>query len=125
MGMVAATRVFKVLDTTSQIDDTGTLVAEHFKGNIAFKNVYFNYVEDEAVLKGVSFNVKAGETVAIVGATGAGKSTIINLLNRFYEIKDGVISIDGNDIKQFTLDFAKNPNCCGFTGLYFYLQILF
>ena len=103
MGMVAATRVFKVLDTTSQIDDTGTLVAEHFEGNIAFNNVYFNYVEDEAVLKGVSFNVKAGETVAIVGATGAGKSTIINLLNRFYEIKDGVISIDGKDIKQFTL----------------------
>ncbi|MFD0837090.1 ABC transporter ATP-binding protein [Mariniflexile aquimaris] len=103
MGMVAATRVFKVLDTTSQIDDTGTLVAEHFEGNIAFNNVYFNYVEDEAVLKGVSFNVKAGETVAIVGATGAGKSTIINLLNRFYEIKDGVISIDEKDIKQFTL----------------------
>ena len=107
MGMVAANRVFKVLDTTSQIDDTGTLVAEHFKGNINFNKVVFSYVEDESVLKGVSFDVKSGEIVAIVGATGAGKSTIINLLNRFYEIKDGVISIDGLDIKQFTLSSLR------------------
>lgn len=103
MGMVAANRVFKVIDTTSQIDDTGTHVAEHFKGDIAFKNVYFSYVDDEEVLKGISFNVKTGETIAIVGATGAGKSTIINLLNRFYEIKDGVIAVDGIDIKEVTL----------------------
>ncbi|WP_372756241.1 ABC transporter ATP-binding protein [Mariniflexile sp.] len=103
MGMVAANRVFKILDTTSQIDDSGTHVAEHFKGNILFDKVFFNYVEDEAVLKGISFDVKAGETVAIVGATGAGKSTIINLLNRFYEIKGGTISIDGLDIKKITL----------------------
>jgi ABC-type multidrug transport system fused ATPase/permease subunit len=107
MGMVAANRVFKVLDTTSQIDDTGTLVAEHFKGNINFNKVVFSYVEDEHVLKGVSFDVISGETVAIVGATGAGKSTIINLLNRFYEIKDGVISIDGLDIRQFTLSSLR------------------
>ncbi|MCR8666261.1 ABC transporter ATP-binding protein/permease [Aestuariibaculum sp. M13] len=103
MGMVAATRVFKVIDTTSQIDDNGTIVAEHFKGDIAFKNVVFSYVDDEEVLKGISFDVKAGETIAIVGATGAGKSTIINLLNRFYEIKDGLIAIDGVDIKEVTL----------------------
>jgi len=103
MGMVAATRVFKVLDTTSQIDDFGKLEASDFKGNIKFENVFFNYVEDEPVLKGVSFNVKAGETIAIVGATGAGKSTIINLLNRFYEIKSGVIQIDDTDIKNVTL----------------------
>ncbi len=103
MGMVAANRVFKVLDTTSQIDDKGTTVAENFKGNITFKDVYFNYVEDEDVLKGISFNVNAGETVAIVGATGAGKSTIINLLNRFYEIKDGNILVDGVNIKDVTL----------------------
>lgn len=103
MGMVAANRVFKILDTTSHIDDYGTHVAENFKGHIDFNKVFFNYVEDEAVLKGISFHVKQGETVAIVGATGAGKSTIINLLNRFYEIKDGVISIDGMDIKEITL----------------------
>ncbi|AUP80884.1 ABC transporter ATP-binding protein [Flavivirga eckloniae] len=103
MGMVAANRVFKVIDTTSQIDDTGTHVAEHFKGHLKFDNVFFSYVEDEEVLKGVSFDVNAGETVAIVGATGAGKSTIINLLNRFYEIKDGVICVDDIDIREVTL----------------------
>ena len=103
MGMVAATRVFKVLDTTSQIDDKGTHVAQAFKGHIEFNDVYFNYVEDEAVLKGISFQVTAGDTIAIVGATGAGKSTIINLLNRFYEIKEGTISVDGINIKDVTL----------------------
>ncbi|MGC6429431.1 MAG: ABC transporter ATP-binding protein [Jejuia sp.] len=103
MGMVAATRVFKILDTTSQIDDYGKHEAQHFRGHIKFKNVFFNYVEDEPVLKGVSFDVRAGETVAIVGATGAGKSTIINLLNRFYEIKSGIIAIDNIDIKEVTL----------------------
>ncbi|MCL5129540.1 MULTISPECIES: ABC transporter ATP-binding protein [unclassified Algibacter] len=107
MGMVAANRVFKVLDTTSQIDDHGTHIAEAFKGNIKFENVFFNYVEDEAVLKGISFDVKSGDTVAIVGATGAGKSTIINLLNRFYEIKDGVISVDGINIKDVTLESLR------------------
>jgi len=107
MGMVAATRVFKVIDTTSQIDDLGTHVADSFKGDIKFENVHFSYVEDEEVLKGISFDVKAGETVAIVGATGAGKSTIINLLNRFYEIGDGVIAVDGIDIKDVTLSSLR------------------
>lgn len=107
MGMVAATRVFKVIDTTSQIDDLGTHVVDSFKGDIKFDNVHFSYVEDEEVLKGVSFDVKAGETVAIVGATGAGKSTIINLLNRFYEIGDGVIAVDGIDIKDVTLSSLR------------------
>ncbi|WP_406683178.1 ABC transporter ATP-binding protein/permease [Seonamhaeicola sp. MEBiC1930] len=107
MGMVAANRVFKVLDTTSQIDDRGTMIAEHFKGNIKFDKVHFNYVEDEDVLKGISFNVNSGETVAIVGATGAGKSTIINLLNRFYEIKDGSILVDDTDIREVTLSSLR------------------
>ena len=107
MGMVAATRVFKVIDTSSQIDDTGTHIAESFKGNISFDEVHFSYVEDEKVLKGISFDVKAGETVAIVGATGAGKSTIINLLNRFYEIGNGVIAVDGIDIKKVTLSSLR------------------
>ncbi|MEJ6791847.1 MAG: ABC transporter ATP-binding protein [Lacinutrix sp.] len=103
MGMVAAKRVFKIIDTTSQIDDTGTIVASNFKGAINFNNVHFSYVENEEVLKGISLDVKAGETVAIVGSTGAGKSTIINLLNRFYEINSGEILVDNVDIKTVTL----------------------
>ena len=108
MGMVAADRVFKVLDTDSNIDDTGTQIANHFKGNLEFENVRFSYIKGEEVLKGVSFSVEAGETVAIVGATGAGKSTIINLLNRFYEIDSGVIKIDSTDIKNMTLNSLRN-----------------
>jgi subfamily B ATP-binding cassette protein MsbA len=103
MGMVAADRVFKVLDTTSHIDDAGTLTASHFKGDIQFKEVHFSYIEGEEVLKGISFEVQSGQTIAIVGATGAGKSTIINLLNRFYDIQKGSICIDRVDIKQLTL----------------------
>ena len=103
MGMVAANRVFKILDTDSHISDTGTTELPHIKGNISFSNVRFGYIEDEEVLHGISFDAKAGETIAIVGATGAGKSTIINLLNRFYEINSGAILIDGVDIKDFKL----------------------
>ncbi|MGM5469802.1 ABC transporter ATP-binding protein [Flavobacteriaceae bacterium LMO-SS05] len=103
MGMVAADRVFKVLDTTSQIDDAGTLIASQFKGDIQFKDVHFSYLENEEVLKGISFEVKSGQTIAIVGATGAGKSTIINLLNRFYDIQKGSICIDGVEVKDLTL----------------------
>src|SRR5690606_31050347 len=93
MGMVAAERVFKVLDTTSHIDNNGTLKVAKLKGDIEFKNVRFSYVENEEVLKGISLKVNPGETIAIVGATGAGKSTIINLLNRFYYIQSGEILI--------------------------------
>ncbi|MBO0590285.1 ABC transporter ATP-binding protein [Cellulophaga sp. E16_2] len=103
MGMVAANRVFKILDTESQIEDSGTIEKADIKGAIDFKDVRFGYLEDEEVLHGISFEVKAGETVAIVGATGAGKSTIINLLNRFYEINSGEIAIDGVAIKDFKL----------------------
>jgi len=108
MGMVAADRVFKVLDTDSNIRDIGVQVANHFRGEIEFKNVVFSYIKGEEVLKGISFNVEAGQTVAIVGATGAGKSTIINLLNRFYEIDSGTIRVDGNDIKALTLNSLRN-----------------
>ncbi|WP_047246086.1 ABC transporter ATP-binding protein [Maribacter thermophilus] len=103
MGMVAANRVFKILDTDSSIDDLGTVEKEEVKGSIEFKDVRFGYLEDEEVLHGISFSVNAGETVAIVGATGAGKSTIINLLNRFYEINSGTILVDGIDIKDYKL----------------------
>ncbi|MGB5554644.1 MAG: ABC transporter ATP-binding protein [Flavobacteriaceae bacterium] len=103
MGMVAANRVFNILDTDSNIQDVGTVVKDDVRGNIRFSNVRFSYVEGEEVLHGISFEVKAGQTIAIVGATGAGKSTIINLLNRFYEIDSGTIFVDGIDIKDFKL----------------------
>ncbi len=103
MGMVAANRVFKILDTQSHIDDLGTVMKEHIKGEIQFLDVRFGYVDNEEVLHGVTFEVKAGETIAIVGATGAGKSTIINLLNRFYEINSGQIVVDGIAIKDYKL----------------------
>ena len=103
MGMVAANRVFKILDTKSHIDNVGTIEVPSFKGEISFEDVVFSYVEGEPVLRGINFEVKEGETIAIVGATGAGKSTIINLLNRFYDIESGQIKIDNQPINQVTL----------------------
>jgi len=103
MGMVAADRVFKVLDTNSNIQDRGHDVLKNLKGDLEFKDVKFAYVENEPVLKGVSFKVTAGETIAIVGATGAGKSTIVNLLNRLYDINSGKITIDSKDIKTISV----------------------
>jgi subfamily B ATP-binding cassette protein MsbA len=108
MGMVAANRVFGILDTTSQIEDSGALIASDLQGNIEFKNVDFGYVENELVLKNLSFKVAAGETVAIVGATGAGKSTIINLLSRFYEINSGEILIDSASAKAYQLTSLRS-----------------
>ncbi|HEX8561467.1 MAG TPA: ABC transporter ATP-binding protein [Flavobacterium sp.] len=107
MGMIAANRVFDILDTTDHIQDTGRLQAPNFRGEIKFRNVRFGYSDKEEVLKGIDLDVKPGETVAIVGSTGAGKSTIINLLNRFYEIKSGEISIDGENIEHYTLDSLR------------------
>ncbi len=108
MGMVAANRVFRILDTDSNIQDVGTVEKEEVRGNIKFTDVHFGYLEDEEVLHGISFEVKAGETIAIVGATGAGKSTIINLLSRFYEINSGCIEVDGVDIKDFKLTSLRS-----------------
>ncbi|MCX2679726.1 ABC transporter ATP-binding protein [Galbibacter sp. EGI 63066] len=107
MGMVAANRVFDIIDTESRIEDNGTRIAENLKGEIAFKDVRFGYLEDEEVLHGISFGVKQGETIAIVGATGAGKSTIINLLNRFYNIQSGEILVDNVNINEFTLQSLR------------------
>lgn len=107
MGMIAANRVFDIIDTTDQIQDTGRIVAPDFVGNIQFDNVRFGYIEKEEVIKGINLYIKAGQTVAIVGATGAGKSTIINLLNRFYELNSGTISIDGENIEHYTLDSLR------------------
>ncbi|TBW30405.1 ABC transporter ATP-binding protein [Gramella sp. KN1008] len=108
MGMVAANRVFGILDTKASIEDRGTLEVDKLNGEIEFRDVHFSYVEDEEVLKGVSFKVNPGETIAIVGATGAGKSTIINLLSRFYEINSGSILVDGIDIKEMKLSSLRS-----------------
>lgn len=102
-GLVSSERVFRMMDQDEKLPDHGKLAFDNVKGDIDFKNVYFEYVEGEEVLKDVSFSAKQGETIAIVGSTGAGKSTIINLLNRFYDIKSGSISIDGTDITDFEL----------------------
>jgi len=103
MGIVSAERVFKVLDTNEIISDKGSLKFTGVKQQIEFKNVWFAYRNDHFVLKNVSFQIKAGHTVALVGATGAGKSTIINLLSRFYEYDKGQILIDGSEIRDFEL----------------------
>ena len=108
MGIVAGERVFKVIDTESSIDKDGTILAENLQGNIDFKDVRFSYIKDEEVLKGISFSVEKGQTVAIVGATGAGKSTIINLINRFYEINSGVISVDKIPVQEYDIDSLRN-----------------
>lgn len=103
MGMVAANRVFQILDTDASIEDNGTITPEQIKGAIEFKSVHFGYHPEEPVIKGISFSLDPGQTIALVGATGAGKSTIINLLTRFYEIDQGQINVDQIDIQQYTL----------------------
>ena len=107
MGIIAADRVFEILDTNEHVQDNGNLEATYFKGAIAFKNVHFSYIKNEEVLKGINLKVQPGETIAIVGSTGAGKSTIINLLNRFYEINAGDIIIDNRNINEYTLESLR------------------
>lgn len=104
MGIVSGERVFKVIDTQSSIVKNGTIHVEKLEGNISFRDVKFSYVKDEEVLKGISLDVKSGQTIAIVGATGAGKSTIINLINRFYEIDSGTVCIDDIPIQEYALE---------------------
>ncbi|WP_299006543.1 ABC transporter ATP-binding protein [uncultured Tenacibaculum sp.] len=107
MGIVAGERVFNVIDTDSSIDKNGTIIAENVEGNISFKNVHFSYIKGEEILKGISFNVEKGQTVAIVGATGAGKSTIINLISRFYEIDSGLIAIDNIPVQDYEISSLR------------------
>jgi len=107
MGMVSAERIFDVLDTDEFTPNMGTKVPEKVHGKIEFKNVWFAYNDEKWVLKDVSFKVNAGETLALVGATGAGKSSIINILSRFYEIQKGSILLDGIDIRDYELNFLR------------------
>ena len=107
MGMVAAERVFNLIDRDEKINDGGTISAEKIKGSISFKDVNFSYVSGEQVLYEINLDVKPGEKIAIVGSTGAGKSTIINLLSRFYENETGMITIDNISIKDFSIQFLR------------------
>ena len=103
MGMVATNRVFGILDTEANITNEGQIELTSTQGEIVFDEVHFGYIADEEVIKGISFRAEPGQTIALVGATGAGKSTIINLLSRFYEINSGQILVDGNPIEQYSL----------------------
>ena len=107
MGFVSAERVFKVLDTNEMISNQGKLIFESVKQSIEFKKVSFSYIKDHFVLKDISFKINANETVALVGSTGAGKSTVINLLSRFYEFEEGQILIDGHQINNYTLETLR------------------
>ena len=103
MGMVSADRIFKILRTDSQIADEGNWEPQNIEGKISIKNLRFNYLPNEEVIHGIDLEIQSGEKIAIVGATGAGKSTLINLLSRFYEFEEGEIYIDDYSIKDFTL----------------------
>ncbi|MFN3999643.1 ABC transporter ATP-binding protein [Algoriphagus sp.] len=103
MGVVSSSRIFKLLASTDNIANEGSHKPEKIQGNIRLENVWFAYVDEDYVLKNINFEVKAGQTIALVGATGAGKSSIINLISRFYEINKGQIFIDGTEIREFEL----------------------
>jgi ATP-binding cassette, subfamily B, multidrug efflux pump len=107
LGMIAANRVFDILAKDDQIQDIGSVKAPPFKGNITFEQVRFAYDDKEEVIKGIDLEIQASQTIAIVGSTGAGKTTIINLLNRFYEINSGSIYIDNHNIKDYTLSSLR------------------
>lgn len=107
MGIVSSSRIINLLDNEEHIQNNGTVISDHIDGGVRFENVWFAYNGEEYVLRDVSFEVKAGSTIALVGATGAGKSSIINLLNRFYEINKGSISIDGVDLREYELGHLR------------------
>ena len=103
MGIVSSNRILDLLDNTDHIADEGDLSPETINGDVQFKDVWFAYNEEDWVLKDIGFDVKQGQTIALVGATGAGKSSVINLLSRFYEINKGTISVDGINISDYRL----------------------
>ena len=108
MGMVGADRIFNVLDTDEVAADTGTINTGRLQGDIEFDKVWFAYNDENWVLKNINFRVKPGETLALVGATGAGKSSTINILNRFYEIGQGSVKVDGHDIREYQVEFLRS-----------------
>jgi ATP-binding cassette subfamily B protein len=107
MGIVSSSRIMNLLDSTEHVQVNGTYKPESIKGEVKFEKVWFAYNEEEYVLKNINLDIKEGETIAFVGATGAGKSSIINLLSRFYEINQGSIQIDGVDIREYDLGVLR------------------
>lgn len=107
MGIVSSSRIINLLDSQEDVQQNGTYQPEVIKGEVKFENVSFAYVGEEYVLKNINLDIKAGETFALVGATGAGKSSIINLLSRFYEINHGSIKVDDVDIREYDLGFLR------------------
>lgn len=107
MALVAAERVFQLLDKTDRIENTGTLKPERLKGDVAFDGVWFSYNDKDFVLKDVNFHIQPGETLAIVGSTGSGKTTITNILNRFYDIQKGEVRVDGTNLREFELQALR------------------
>lgn len=108
MGIVSSNRILDLLDNNDHIQDNGEHKPENVRGEVKFENVSFAYVEEDYVLKDISFDVRQGETIALVGATGAGKSSVINLLSRFYEINKGNILVDGTDVREYNLANLRN-----------------
>lgn len=107
MGIVSSSRIINLLDDKQHLMPEGTVEYKSLKGSVRFEEVWFAYKDEDYVLKGVNLDIKPGETIALVGSTGAGKSTIIGLLNRFYETSKGKIEIDGQDIRNFNLSFLR------------------
>jgi ATP-binding cassette subfamily B multidrug efflux pump len=107
MGIVSSSRIINLLDSQEHTMPNGTQKGERLRGNVSFEQVWFAYQEGEHVLKNINFSIGAGQTVALVGATGAGKSSIISLLSRFYDIQRGAIRIDGIDVRDYDLHFLR------------------
>ena len=108
MGMVGSARVFELMDNTAIITQNNQISNNNFKGSINFKDVFFSYDEKLWVFNGLTFEVKAGQTVAVVGPTGAGKTSLINLVSRFYEFQKGTITLDGNDIRNLDINNLRS-----------------
>jgi ATP-binding cassette subfamily B multidrug efflux pump len=125
MGIVSAERVFKVLDTDEHISTHGALDFSAVNSQIEFRNVWFAYRKEHYVLHDVSFSIRAGETVALVGSTGAGKSTIINLLSRFYEFERGEIAIDGVSIREYDLESLRKRTGVVLQDVYLFNDTVF